>query len=321
MIGFSRGAFTVRAIAQLINDISLLTKAGLKYLPRLYKVWKSTGDGPLHDWRQRLLRRGLLREGTRVKICAVWDTVGSLGFPMPGPLPQWASKKLAFVNSRYATNIDVAIQALALNERRKHFMATVWRKPPAPQILKQCWFLGAHSDVGGGNTDPGLANLTLVWMIAQLNDHIGFDLERLPDFAMDRSIFPAEEYDRHKEFSVKINVSAIPGMSLGWSASFSTPQRQNRERIHQVTAFPVAVHGLSASTGVLNVSSTSTQFMQTRERIRKGQGKLTRVTGLDLTNILRGDQELNAWFLSSWRFSSTKTMSVSDEQRRPVQEQ
>lgn len=33
--------------------------------------------------------------------------------------------------------------------------------------FRQCWFIGAHSDIGGGYEDAGLANTTLIWMIAQ----------------------------------------------------------------------------------------------------------------------------------------------------------
>lgn len=40
LIGFSRGAFTARAVASLINDVGLLTKRGLRHLPSLYRLWK-----------------------------------------------------------------------------------------------------------------------------------------------------------------------------------------------------------------------------------------------------------------------------------------
>jgi hypothetical protein len=40
LIGFSRGAFTARAVAQLIHDVGVLTKKGLYHLPEVYKLWK-----------------------------------------------------------------------------------------------------------------------------------------------------------------------------------------------------------------------------------------------------------------------------------------
>jgi hypothetical protein len=91
---------------------------------------------------------------------------------------------LSHVNSRLCENVDVAIQALALNERRKHFQATMWKANPhlKDQILKQCWFLGSHSDVGGGNKRRSLSNISLVWMLAQLDEHVDINFAALLDF-------------------------------------------------------------------------------------------------------------------------------------------
>jgi T6SS, Phospholipase effector Tle1-like, catalytic domain len=37
-----------------------------------------------------------------------------------------------------------------------------------PELI-QCWFPGHHSDVGGGNADHKIQNITLAWMIDQFN--------------------------------------------------------------------------------------------------------------------------------------------------------
>lgn len=224
LIGFSRGAFTVRSIAAFMDDVGLLTKAGLGYLFQLYHAWKEAGATP--DLCTELVKAKLLHKGVHIKICAVWDTVGSLGFPMPGPIPQRASKKLGFVNSKLSKNILLAIQALALNESRKHFMATVWAKGDAPGILKQCWFLGAHSDVGGGNKDPGLANITLMWMIAQMEKHIGFDPQSLAEFAVD-PLIRVETKSEHIRMEVNLAGRVIA------AASYSTESVKTIGRIRK----------------------------------------------------------------------------------------
>ena len=152
-----------------------------------------------------------------VKVCAVWDAVGSLGFPVPDPFPQNASRRLAHINSKLCNNIEVAIQALALNERRKHFQVTVWKADDSinNRILKQCWFLGNHSDVGGGNKDTGLANIALVWMITQLRPYVGFDLEALRAFTSTRVQKASEkstEFDMPRHMSptsIKANIGTI----------------------------------------------------------------------------------------------------------------
>ncbi|KAF2817752.1 uncharacterized protein BDZ99DRAFT_374890 [Mytilinidion resinicola] len=232
LIGFSRGAFTVRSIASFMTDVGLLEKAGLNYMLKLYGLWSnqlsrkrekdamfpgippSTPKIRMRRLCRLLEDRNLLRRGVKIKVCAVWDTVGSLGVPLPGPIPQRASKKLAFVNSALLENIDVAVQALALNEHRKHFQPTVWSTNSRTK-LRQCWFLGAHSDVGGGYEDTGLANLTLVWMIAQLTEFVYFDHRALLHLASHKQIGSTEKFvTKEREFGIGNIKNSVTGPFL-----------------------------------------------------------------------------------------------------------
>lgn len=109
----------------------------------------------------------------------MWDTVSSLGLPMPFFIPQPPPRKLKFVNSRLCANIEHAFQALALHEQRRHFRPILWRDPPAqPEnpTVKQCWFLGCHGDVGGGAKEEALSHISLIWMMAQLHPFLSMDL-------------------------------------------------------------------------------------------------------------------------------------------------
>ncbi|KAI6047670.1 hypothetical protein EDC04DRAFT_11053 [Pisolithus marmoratus] len=48
----------------------------------------------------------------------------------------------------------------------------------------QCWFAGSHSDIGGGWHEHDLSDLTLTWMIANIEDMLSVDLQyvySLPD--------------------------------------------------------------------------------------------------------------------------------------------
>jgi hypothetical protein len=81
-------------------------------------------------------------------------------------------------------NVKFAVQALALDETRRHFKPMVWDQDQTQHsdpgfALTQCWFAGNHSDVGGGNKDMTLANVCLAWMIGQLTDKIQFDHDNL----------------------------------------------------------------------------------------------------------------------------------------------
>ncbi len=201
LIGFSRGAFTARCLASLIYDVGLLDGAWVnKELPAIFELWKKQNTskmGPVPEARvptplelhcQALIaqydgvdtlqdgtKETILRRGIKVKACAVWDTVKSLGMPLPRPLPQSGKKRFAFVNYKVSPNIENAFQALSLDERRWHFPPVIWSRSHKDQALKQCWFLGAHSDVGGGFSDPGFANISLCWMITQLRELVKFN--------------------------------------------------------------------------------------------------------------------------------------------------
>ena len=224
----------------MIADVGLLTKSGLGYLCEIYKLWKikprdkgnitSVSRSSLLEKCKGLSDAGELRTGIKIKVCAVWDAVGSLGFPVPDPFPQKASRRLAHVNSKLSSNIEVAIQALALNESRKHFQVTVWRADGVVnnRVLKQCWFLGTHSDVGGGNKDTGLANITLVWMITQLQRYVSFDMSALRYFASKRVNKGSEESAESAEFGVpkhmnRKNGPVKIGAGLSRSPRYETP--------------------------------------------------------------------------------------------------
>lgn len=191
LIGFSRGAFTARSIAGLIGEIGLLTKKGLNDLPEVYEDCQHRRDPsyvPKHAdipfprkpsasdprYAEEMERRGLTRLDIPIKAIAVWDTVGSLGIPRIGLLQRAGlqgkqSRATAFYDTKLSNCIENAFQALALDENRSSFSPAVWEKPEGNRTtLRQVWFPGVHANVGGGYDDMQLANITLAWMMSQL---------------------------------------------------------------------------------------------------------------------------------------------------------
>ncbi|KAI1440418.1 hypothetical protein F5Y02DRAFT_423057 [Annulohypoxylon stygium] len=206
LIGYSRGAFTVQCLASLIDQYGLLRRQNLRYLFILFSLWEnqerkggkwskfldqalkssknmtpwatkrgkekeedtekqSEGEADnLLSIKQTLEKEGLVK-AVKIKVCAVWDTVSTLGFPV-GP------QRFSFVGKEIPKTVENSIQALSLNESRKGFNPCVWNPKPALEgnVVKQCWFLGTHADIGGGNKDVGLAVLSMTWLIAQLRE-------------------------------------------------------------------------------------------------------------------------------------------------------
>jgi len=112
----------------------------------------------------------------------VFDTVGALGLPEELTL---GSKQIhtlfGFSDSLLGDNIESAYQALALNETRADFDCNKFQLTEEGrrkrQILKQCWFAGCHSDIGGGYKEHDLADITLFWMVANIEDIISVDMK------------------------------------------------------------------------------------------------------------------------------------------------
>lgn len=195
LIGFSRGAFTARSIAAMISHVGLLTIEGMVEFYAIFKDWEHQADAGYksrwpdrpfpnkpsvadHTYGEELQRRGLTRLDITIRAIGVWDTVGALGIPDIG-LIQRKHTEYSFIDNKVSPNVEHAFQALALDEYRKPFGPTLWQKSKGQQnpiTLKQCWFPGVHSNVGGSYEDTGLADITLVWMIAQLYPFLDFDL-------------------------------------------------------------------------------------------------------------------------------------------------
>lgn len=197
LLGFSRGAFTARSISSLINAAGLLTSKGLEFFVQVFEDWEfqlkqdfkskwpnlpfAGHKPPVTDpnYQRELIERKLTRPNIKIKCVAVWDTVGGLGIPMIGLLPQPPSSDFAFVDTRVESNIEYAFQALALDEHRRSFSPTIWDWPRVEphdlKVLKQCWFPGVHSDIGGSYDDTALANLTLAWMVSHLDPILTLD--------------------------------------------------------------------------------------------------------------------------------------------------
>jgi hypothetical protein len=67
-------------------------------------------------------------------------------------------------------DIPVLRQAVSIDERRAFFRQNLIHEPtPAGQNLRQVWFAGVHSDVGGSyaEAESGLSKITLRWMLCE----------------------------------------------------------------------------------------------------------------------------------------------------------
>ena len=185
VVGFSRGAYTARSLAGVIAQCGLLQKrlaanAGRPDDPNLaaddpvlaaYQHWTRRGrDGQEREQAQAAADAfsAAYCRPARISFLGVWDTVGALG--IPGHIFERFNQGLfEFADRNLSRVVDRAYHAVALDEHRNTYAATMWEKRTAPgQGIEQCWFPGDHCDVGGGHLvregELRLADVPLAWM-------------------------------------------------------------------------------------------------------------------------------------------------------------
>lgn len=158
LFGFSRGAYTVRSLAGLINKVGLLPKDQAFYMPEAYRLYRKQPSKIQLDAFQHQHNS----KKVKIKFVGVWDTVGALGIPLGF---RRFNRRYQFHDVSLTNNIEHAFQALAIDERRGVFKPAIWQLPKgSTQTLQQQWFVGSHSNVGGGYSKDGLANISLHWI-------------------------------------------------------------------------------------------------------------------------------------------------------------
>jgi len=214
---------------------------------------------------------------------AVFDTVGSYGIPAGFGLAAlarlWTWWALRFHDTELGASVRVGLHAIAVDEHRRAFSPTFWTRrkaapAPAPsRVVEQTWFAGSHSDVGGGNADPRLANPALVWMAARLQalTSLAFDDAALAALAAGAS--PARDVvdstngwwfdQRWPRLRAMLSPDAFDS---GFFRDDDDPSRENvHERVHWSVLEKVAAGAYAPRNLPANLSPARVAAMTTEE--------------------------------------------------------
>ena len=170
LFGFSRGAATVRSLSGFIHLFGILPKCREDLIREAFRIYKISGA----EERTKRAKDFIDRNHTmwcKIKFLGVWDTVAALGFPV-----KWLSLVLdkffphRFHSFKLSDSVLYARHALSIDDERKTFHPVLWdplSKNDVPDRMKQVWFCGVHTDVGGGYKEEELSNISLCWMIRE----------------------------------------------------------------------------------------------------------------------------------------------------------
>jgi hypothetical protein len=191
VFGFSRGAFSARSLVGFISACGGLLK-GEKGLNKLNDAWLYYRTPPeqreQYDFHVEV--KDFVNQSVKIDCLGVWDTVGALG--IPSTVFNFYNRRYAFHDTKLSKIVKNAFHALAIDEHRRPFQATLWQKPEPSvenQIVEQVWFPGAHANIGGGYKNTDISDLALRWMMARViaNTKLDYDAKELGYFLPEKT--------------------------------------------------------------------------------------------------------------------------------------
>mgnify|MGYP005810488885 CR=1 FL=1 len=207
LVGFSRGAYTARALGGLISSEGLLRANDYDWeedrgREEAYSagalVWRRYREKSATTLSSRVRLADALGNlpiwlrslsGTQIKTIpidriaavGVWDTVGAMGIPQLDGQGQTVDA-YRFADAVLNRRVEHGFHAIAADEKRILFSPCLWEpRNGVTQVL----FAGAHADVGGGypKRESGLSNAPLAWMMNKLQQVVPLRYSEQPPSA------------------------------------------------------------------------------------------------------------------------------------------
>ncbi len=142
IVGFSRGAYAARRLSGLIAHSGIPVRSS-----DVERGWE------LYLNRDKKSAAALKKEGrffdVPIEMIGVWDTVK-------------ATNDANYNDKQLSPNVKAGYHAMAVDECRRFFPVLRWQHD---ERVREMWFSGSHSDVGGGCVKMDLSDVALAWMI------------------------------------------------------------------------------------------------------------------------------------------------------------
>jgi len=170
LIGFSRGAATVRSLSSFIHYFGILPQSRPELIDEAYDIYKITNSKKREEKAKNFISKNHTM-WTHVEFIGVWDTVSALGVPIH--FLDVLFQKIPFMRHKYhnfklSRSVKYAYQALAIDDYRDTFHPVLWEKEKEDyQKIEQVWFVGSHTDIGGGYKEQEISDIPLQWLTAK----------------------------------------------------------------------------------------------------------------------------------------------------------
>ncbi|GBB83838.1 hypothetical protein RclHR1_01050012 [Rhizophagus clarus] len=226
LFGFSRGAYTVRSIAEMIQHCGIL-KDSNKF-EDAYKFYRNNNKNNRNknesvDFNKDKYSHPNTGPTKKViKFLGLWDTVGAKGLPRFHVLGDDHFNYLELINLEVPNVVNFACQALAIHERVSFFKPChILPNGHNKKDVIETWFPGVHLEIGGGNfysfeVNENISKATMLWMINHIKNAKGlqFDCKIKAELHLD-SNFPNKRFSKNvKHLIFDRSSSIIPTLML-----------------------------------------------------------------------------------------------------------
>lgn len=167
VFGFSRGAFSARSFCGLLNSLGV---------PE-HEITLDQAKNAVNKY----LDGGTSGSPVPIQYLGIFDTVG-------------ATVERELEHHLSPSNVKFARHAMAIDETRKSYLPCFWHQPESQTNIREAWFTGSHSNVGGGYPNKHLSNIAQFWILKGLErsgiqihypDFAGFDGEKVGEGLID----------------------------------------------------------------------------------------------------------------------------------------
>jgi len=191
MFGFSRGAFTIRLLLDLVyrqglqpravDGVAVSSATMRRNANAAWRAYKRNDDTRAKNLWVRLARLGrrtrptTIGDGLPIAFVGLFDTVEAFGVPIE-ELREAINifvAPISFGNDRAIARTALFVRhALSLDDERTSFHPIRIDQRGRPRsagdpAIQEVWFAGVHSNVGGGYADDAVAHAPLVWMLEE----------------------------------------------------------------------------------------------------------------------------------------------------------
>ena len=274
IFGFSRGAYTARSLVGFISIAGLLRKRENNAVNEL-RAWYFYRTNPkdrLLTLATQLRKLGHAQAAPLINCLGVFDTVGARGIPV-GWLWRENRDLFEFHDVELSTISRTNLHALAIDEHREPFQATIWRASKfvdIPSITEQVWFAGAHADVGGGN-------INYYDRVIDLPDEANAPRKCLDDISLDWMIRRLKKH--HPDFPVPDPELRLQGRMIDRSWAWHGEQHEARKGIYRT--FPFRLEGdRKLCAGFQAIAESALRFARPACRADRGNGACVRAGAL-----------------------------------------